>query len=141
MNDQDLGTVAVEEFSYFTAQELAAALPMYRLTATQYDVWNTMLGSMERGGRVYLTLDDIAERLGAHAPNISTALTVLRERGLLWREGAGTYRVNPRVAFKGTVNEWNEALESIPAGVPEVVLPRYKRRPPRASKRRALSVA
>lgn len=133
--------VAVEDFSYFTAQQLAAALPMYRLTAAQYDVWHTMLGAMERGGWVRLTLEEIAARLGAHAPNISTALSVLREHGLLWREGVGCYRVNPRVAFKGSVEEWNEALASIPADVPEVVIPQYTRRPPRAGRRRALSVA
>ncbi|MFF9265763.1 replication/maintenance protein RepL [Streptomyces longwoodensis] len=128
---EEMQTVSVEDFSYFTAQELARALPMFRLTASQYDVWNTLLGEMGRGGRVVMTQDEIADRLGTNKANISPALTVLRERGLCWRESPGVYRINPRIAFKGTVDEWNEAMDDVPADVPEVVLPKYRRRPPR----------
>lgn len=127
-------TVTVEDYAYFTVQELAAVLPMYRLTSMQYDVWNVMLGEMGRGGWVHITLDDIADRLGTQKPNISPALTVLRERGLCWREAPGIYRINPRVAFKGNVEEWNVAMASVPPDVPEVLMPQYKRRPPRATR-------
>lgn len=128
-------TVTLEDFAFFTAQQLAAAMPMFRLTAMQYDVWNVLLGAMQRGNRVFMTLDDMADRLGAQKPNISPALTVLRQRGLVWREAPGIYRVNPRVAFKGSVEEWNEAMAEVPDDVPDVVLPQYKRRPPRAPRR------
>jgi predicted transcriptional regulator len=127
-------TVAVEDFSYYTAQELARALPMYRLTAAQYDVWNVLLGRMERGGRVYMTQDDIAEYLGTDKANISPALKVLREKGLVWMESRAVYRINPRIAFKGSVTEWNDAMEDVPPDVPEVLIPKYRRRPPRASR-------
>lgn len=133
--------VTVEDYSYFTAQELAAALPMYRLTATQYDVWNTLLGAMQRGGWVPLTLEEISDRLGAYPSNISPALSVLRDRGLVWKEGAGLWRINPQVAFRGTIEEWNEALATIPDSVPEVLIPQYKRRPPRARKRASVRAA
>jgi predicted transcriptional regulator len=123
--------VSVEDFSYYTAQELARALPMYRLTASQYDTWNTLLAHMERGGRVYMRQEDIAEYLGTNKANVSPALTVLREKGLCWMESPGVYRINPRIAFKGTVNEWNEAMDDVPPEVPEVLIPKYRRRPPR----------
>lgn len=126
--------VSVEDFSYYTAQELARAMPMYRLTATQYDVWNVLLGEMRRGGRVHLRQEDIAERLGIDKANVSPALTGLRGKGLCWMEARGVYRINPRVAFKGSVREWNEAMDEVPPDVPEVVLPTYRRRPPRVSR-------
>jgi len=134
-------SVLVEDFSFFMARGLSAALPMYRLTATQYDVLHLALANMERGGLVAMTLEEIAERLGTQAPNVSVALAVLRERGLLWREGPGRHRINPHIAFRGSVDEWNAALASIPADVPEVVIPDYRRRPPRPGRRRSLSVA
>lgn len=133
--------VTVEDYSYYTSRELARALPMYRLTGAQYDVWYTMLGAMQRGGWVELTLADIANRLGMYESNVSTDLSKLRAHGLLWRQSDGLYRINPRVAFRGTVDEWNEALESIPAEVPEVLIPDYKRRPPRARKRADIRAA
>ncbi|MFD0567792.1 hypothetical protein ACFQ2M_41845 [Kitasatospora saccharophila] len=56
-------TFLTAEGSVFTAQDLSRALPLYRLTILQYDVWHTVLGEMTDGGFVVLTLDDIAERL------------------------------------------------------------------------------
>ncbi|MFJ8443985.1 replication/maintenance protein RepL [Kitasatospora griseola] len=122
------------EGSVFTAQDLSRALPLYRLTTLQYDVWHTVLGEMTDGGFVTLTLDDIADRLATSKSNISPALNRLAELGLLWRISNGLYRINPRIAFKGSQEEWIEALEEVPADVPEVVLPSYRRRPPRTNK-------
>ncbi|MGF1428698.1 hypothetical protein [Kitasatospora sp. LaBMicrA B282] len=44
------------------------------------------------------------------------------------------YRVNPRIAFKGTQDEWHEALGEVPDTVPAVLLPSYRRRPPRSGR-------
>jgi len=127
----EITTVAVEDVAYFMAAELSSTLPMYRLTTTEYDVLHTLLGHMERGGRVYLKLEDIADRLGTAASHISTALTKLRDLGLVWRPTLGQYQVNPRIAFRGTVEEWNQALDEIPDEIPDVIIPTYTRRPPR----------
>ncbi|MDH6710902.1 putative transcriptional regulator [Kitasatospora sp. MAA19] len=134
--DHDPGTETflTAEGSVFTAQDLSRALPLYRLTTLQYDVWHTVLGEMTDGGFVTLTLDDIAERLATSKSNISPALNRLAELGLLWRISNGLYRINPRIAFKGSQEEWTEALEEVPADVPEVVLPSYRRRPPRTNR-------
>ncbi|WP_329572867.1 helix-turn-helix domain-containing protein [Kitasatospora sp. NBC_01266] len=129
--DPGTETFLTAEGSVFTAQDLSRALPLYRLTTLQYDVWHTVLGEMTDGGYVTLTLDDIAERLGSSKSNISPALSRLAELGLLWRVSNGLHRVNPRIAFKGSQEEWAEALDTVPADVPEVVLPSYRRRPPR----------
>ncbi|MFD9593120.1 MarR family transcriptional regulator [Kitasatospora sp. NPDC059973] len=129
--ERDAETFLTAEGSVFTAQELSRALPLFRLTTLQYDVWHTVLGEMADGGWVMLTLDEIAERLGTSKSNISPALSRLAELGLLWRVSNGLHRINPRIAFKGTREEWIEALGEVPAEVPEVVLPNYRRRPPR----------
>lgn len=111
------------EGGVFTAQALSRALPLYRLTTLQYEVWHTVLGEMTDGGFVALTLQAIADRLATSKSNISPALNRLAELGLLWRVSNGLYRVNPRVAFKGSRKEWNEALQEVPPGVPDVLLP------------------
>ncbi|WP_344559704.1 hypothetical protein, partial [Kitasatospora saccharophila] len=66
--------------------------------------------------------------------NISPALNRLTDLGLLWRISNGLCRINPRIAFKGSQEEWTKALEEVPADVPEVVLPNYRRRPPRTNR-------
>jgi biotin operon repressor len=121
-------TVSVEDFTILIAKDLALALPMYRLTALQYDVWHTM----QRGtGQTLVTLAELAHRLGTTKTNVSPAVAALRERGLLWRKHNGQYQISPRIAFKGSVEEWNAALDALPPDAPEVVLPAYDRRPPR----------
>ncbi|WP_030463350.1 helix-turn-helix domain-containing protein [Kitasatospora sp. NRRL B-11411] len=127
-------TFLTAEGGVFTAQALSRALPLYRLTTLQYEVWHTVLGEMTDGGFVALTLQAIADRLATSKSNISPALNRLAELGLLWRVSNGLYRVNPRVAFKGSRKEWNEALQEVPPGVPDVLLPHYHRRPPRTSR-------
>lgn len=133
-HDPGTDTFLTAESSVFTAQDLSRALPLYRLTTLQYDVWHTVLGEMTNGGYVALTLEDIAERLATNKSNISPALSRLAEFGLLWRISNGLYRINPRIAFKGSREEWVQALNEVPADVPEVVLPSYRRRPPRATR-------
>ncbi|MDH6107842.1 putative transcriptional regulator [Kitasatospora sp. MAP12-15] len=132
--DQGTGTFLTAEGSVLTAQDLSRALPLYRLTTLQYDVWHTVLGEMTDGGYVTLTLEEIADRLGTAKSNISPAMGRLAELGLIWRVSNGLHRINPRIAFKGSQEEWIEALDEVPADVPEVVLPSYRRRPPRSNR-------
>ncbi|MFW5420877.1 winged helix-turn-helix domain-containing protein [Nocardiopsis sp. CNT-189] len=124
---------------FYQSQALAWVLPLYRLTTTEHDVWNTMLGRMEDGGRVPLSRADIALRLNTAPTNISPALSRLQELGLLWKVSADLWQINPNVAFKGTTEEWQEALDSVPAEVPPVPMPDHDVRPPR--RRKKLSVA
>ncbi|MGW7582746.1 MarR family transcriptional regulator [Kitasatospora sp. NPDC054768] len=133
-HDQETATFLTAEDSVFTAQDLSRALPLYRLTTLQYDVWHTVLSEMTDGGWVPLTLEEIADRLGTKKSNISPALGRLAELGLIWRVSNGLHRINPRIAFKGSQEEWVEALSEVPADVPEVILPAYHRRPPRGGR-------
>ena len=130
-----MSAVSVEEYSIFMAQELARVMPLYRLSATQRDVWDTLLGHMQHGGQVPLTRDQIAHRLDIHPNSVSRAMGRLRELGLIWRINLGLWQINPVIAFKGSDEEWAEAINSMPTDVPEVPFPAYHVRPPRRAKR------
>lgn len=123
--------IDVEDYAFRQAQQLALVMPLYRLTTTQYDVWNTLLGFMEHGGVVPIGMKDIATRLNIATPNVSNALARLRTLGLVWRLTPEAWQINPHIAFKGSVEEWNEAMARIPEDVPEVPMPDHKVRPPR----------
>ncbi|PWV44617.1 helix-turn-helix domain-containing protein [Nocardiopsis sp. L17-MgMaSL7] len=123
--------ITVEEYSFFQAQELALVLPLFRLSATEYDVWNTLLGHMAHGGRVPLSRADLAQRLNIKPEVVSRATGRLRELGLIWRLNRSLWQINPQIAFKGTAAEWTEAINTTPDDVPEIPLPDYKVRPPR----------
>ncbi|MFE9427027.1 hypothetical protein ACFYNO_29130 [Kitasatospora sp. NPDC006697] len=138
-HDQDDEAFLTVAGSMYTAQGLSRALPLYRLTTTQYDVWHVVLGDMADGGWVHLTLEEIGVRLGTSKSNISPALSRLIGLGLLWRVSNGLYRINPRIAFKGSRDDWIAALGEVPDEVPEVVLPDYRRRPPRRRSAAGLS--
>ncbi|MEU5859119.1 helix-turn-helix domain-containing protein [Nocardiopsis dassonvillei] len=133
----------VEEYSFFQAQELALVLPLFRLSATEYDVWNTLLGHMVHGGRVPLSRADLAQRLNIKPEVVSRATGRLKDLGLIWRINRGLWQINPQIAFKGSATEWVEAINTIPEDVPEVPSPEYEVRPPRrtiAHKRHLKSV-
>lgn len=49
---------------YMASKELSAKLPFIGLTATEYDVWHTMLGAQLKGGIVPITVIKLGERLG-----------------------------------------------------------------------------
>ncbi|QKW32486.1 helix-turn-helix domain-containing protein (plasmid) [Nocardiopsis flavescens] len=126
-------TTTVEEYSFFQAQELALVLPLFRLSATEYDVWNTLLGHMVHGGQVPLSRADVAQRLNIKPEVVSRATGRLKELGLIWRINLGLWQINPRIAFKGTAEEWVHAIDTIPDDVPAVPFPDHTVRPPRRS--------
>jgi len=128
--------VTVDEYAILQAQQLPLILPMYRLTATEYDVWNTLLGHMQHGGTVPLGRGDIATRLNIDAGSVSRALKRLRDLGLIWQLSQRKYQVNPVIAFKGSPEEWVTAMDSLPEDVPPVPFPDHAVRPPRRTPRR-----
>ncbi|MGW8527010.1 hypothetical protein [Nocardiopsis sp. NPDC055824] len=125
---------SVGEYGYFTSSELTLVMPMYRLSSTQRDVWDTILGWMEPGGLVRRGRQDIADRLGIHPNTVSSALSRLIELRLLWRKGQRLFQVNPHAAYKsktGDPEEWLRAVADLSGEAPSLFAPTYTRRPPR----------
>ncbi|WP_030463349.1 hypothetical protein [Kitasatospora sp. NRRL B-11411] len=62
---------------YLASRELSARLPFLGLTATEYDVWHTMLGAQLKGGIVPITVSKLAERLGIGRKETGEALILM----------------------------------------------------------------
>lgn len=132
MNEEDTTQErTIDDYEIHIAHDFVAALPMYRLSTNQYDIFWAMVGMMKRGGHVEATLADIGDRLNIAETNVSQALKRLRELGMLWRVQPGLYRINPMIGYKGPPAEWIQAMEELPEDAPMVQVPQYKRRPPR----------
>ena len=120
---------------YLISKELSAKLPTLGLTATQYDLLHLMMGVQQRGGVVRQTQTDLGHTLGIDRKEVGKAMQPLVEIGLIWQEKRGLYRINPRCAFYGRSGEQAQAVEEIPAHVPELRLPETATRPPRRKRR------
>lgn len=120
---------------YMASKELSAKLPFIGLTATEYDVWHTMLGAQLKGGIVPITVIKLAERLGIGRKEAGEALTRFLGMGFMWLEKRGRYRINPRIAFWGSSADQQRALAMMPDSIPEITLPEGDVRPPRRTRR------
>jgi hypothetical protein len=123
---------------YMASKELSARLPFIGLTATEYDVWHTVLGDQLRGGIVPITVTKLGERLGIGRKEAGEALARFLDMGFMWLERRGRYRINPRIAFWGTSAEQQRALALMPDSIPEIRLPKGDVRPPRRTRRPVL---
>ncbi|WP_285739363.1 hypothetical protein [Kitasatospora phosalacinea] len=120
---------------YMASKELSAKLPFIGLTATEYDVWHTMLGAQLKGGIVPITVIKLGERLGIGRKEAGEALARFLDMGFMWLERRGRYRINPRIAFWGSSAEQQRALALMPDSIPEIRLPEGEVRPPRRTRR------
>ncbi|WP_371484880.1 hypothetical protein [Kitasatospora sp. NBC_00315] len=120
---------------YMASKELSAKLPFIGLTATEYDVWHTMLGAQLKGGIVLTTVIKLGERLGIGRKEAGEALAKFLGMGFMWLEKRGRYRINPRIAFWGSSAEQQRALALMPDSIPEIRLPEGEVRPPRRTRR------
>ncbi|MFD9593121.1 hypothetical protein ACFWA9_10225 [Kitasatospora sp. NPDC059973] len=120
---------------YMASKELSAKLPFLGITATEYDVWHTMLGEQLKGGIVPITVTKLGERLGIGRKEAGEALTKFLDMGFMWLERRGRYRINPRIAFWGTSYDQQRALALMPDSIPEIRLPEGNVRPPRRTRR------
>ncbi|WP_344556871.1 hypothetical protein [Kitasatospora saccharophila] len=71
---------------YMASKELSAKLPFIGLTATEYDVWHTVLGAQLKGGIVPITVIKLGERLGIGRKEAGEALARFLEMGFIWLE-------------------------------------------------------
>jgi len=120
---------------YQASRALSERLPYYGLSATDYDVWHTLLGNQVPGGIVPLTQRQIAERLGIDKKEVGTSVRRLMGWGFVYAPKRGVYRINPRVAFYGRSGSQEEALAELPRDVPHIQPPDHKVRPPRRTRK------
>lgn len=116
---------------YLASTALSERLPYLGLSATQYDIWHTLLGVQHRGGVITMSQGQIAEKLGTDRKEVGDALRCFARWGLIWRQRKGRYRINPRIAFYGKSQEQEAALADMPPDVPPITLPDVRVRPPR----------
>jgi DNA-binding MarR family transcriptional regulator len=80
-----------------------------------------MLGVCEFENWIHLGQSEISKRMDIKIPHISRALKGLREKGyieVIKKSGSNYYRINPEVAWKGSMEEWHKVIEfrNLPKG-------------------------
>lgn len=85
------------------------------LTGEQWSVWAYLMGTLDFDNYWRVSQKDVAEALGMKKQNVSRAIHVLLDKDIII-EGpmAGrfkTYRLNPRIAHRGSRNYQNSVIE------------------------------
>lgn len=118
--------------------QFQAMLPMYGLTSTERDVWDTMVGHQQIGGIVLLTQADISNRLGIARQHVQTAIKKLTSHKFMWMVKRGVYQIHPQIAFYGSAEEQEASIASCIhqlGELPTIEIPQVSKRPARRSRK------
>lgn len=82
---------------------------------------NYLLGVCEFENWIHLGQSDLSKELDMKVSNVSRALKKLKEKGyieVIKKSGSNYYRINPEVAWKGSMEEWHKVIEfkNLPKG-------------------------
>lgn len=116
-------------------------LPMYGLTATERDVWDTMVGNQKVGGLVLLSQQEIADTLGIARQHVQAAIKKLSGHHFLWMKKRGVYQIHPMIAFYGSAEEQEAAIAEYGDDLPVIELPAMQKRPARRARKPKLKAA
>lgn len=84
------------------------------LKSEELRVFIYMLGVCEFENWIHLGQADISKAMDIKVPHISRALKGIREKGfieVIKKSGNNYYRINPEIAWKGSMEEWHKVIE------------------------------
>ncbi|MER5482616.1 helix-turn-helix domain-containing protein [Streptomyces sp. NPDC002812] len=115
---------------------LMSIIPQLGLTPTAIYVLSVMTKNQEPGGAVMLTQPEIAAELDIDRTQVSRAMGVLTDRGLVVRSNNGkgrSYALNPVIAGYETEADFAQEMQRQLqiGGPPPILLPEYQKAPPR----------
>jgi hypothetical protein len=92
-----------------------------RLTGAEWTVLMHFIAALNADtGRAAIRVTDVARATGFRGPNVSRIVASLRDRKILFRESAISWRVNTHIAYRGEVTDWSQAYYSDPEPIWEV---------------------
>jgi hypothetical protein len=91
------------------------AMPALKMSKGQWQLfWNIISFTDRERGEARVSTGELAKAMGWHSQNTSRALTELRERNIIIREGQGIWRVNPRLMSRKDVAKWELEMAEAP---------------------------
>lgn len=97
------------------AQDVSMTIAKQRLTGVQYSVLHALLSVLDFENYIHVHAASLAAEIDIQPKHFSTAVKVLKEKGILI-EGpavgrAKTYRMNPSIAWRGKASNHKKALK------------------------------
>ncbi len=91
------------------------------LKSDELRILNYMFAVCEFENWIHISQADISKEMGIRVPHISKALKGLKDKGYLEvikKSNTNYYRINPEVAWKGSMEEWHKVIEfkNLPKG-------------------------